>query len=440
MARQIVTEPLPQLPDIDGATTIRHVGRIVDAHGTTIQISGLPVSIGQTCRLYDPDSDWSMTAEVIGVNARGGVLQPFGHLRGLSSRARVEALGSEDTVRVDDSLLGRVVDAFGNPIDGAGSLRPAGIVPVRRAPPAPMERRPIDRPIETGIRAIDTLLTCGQGQRMGIFAPAGAGKSTLLGMLATHSAADVNVVALIGERGREVREFIADNLAGCLHKSIVVVATSDEPSLMRARAAQTATAIAEYFRERGLQVQLLADSLTRYARALRDVGLATGEAATRNDFPPSVLSELPQLLERAGTDGRGSITAFYTMLIEAEDDIDPIAEETMSILDGHIVLSRKLAMQGHYPAIDILSSVSRLMPQLISAEHGRGAERAREFVSRYRDLELLLQMGEYEPGQDPEADAAIAAQPGLARLLRQALTEEASFDDSVRLLTELTDG
>lgn len=433
-------EPLPELPDIDGATTVRRVGRIIDASGTTIQISGLPVSIGQTCRLYDPDGDWHMMAEVIGINARGGILQPFGHLRGLNSGARVEALGSEDTVPVDESLLGRVVDAFGNPIDGAGSLRPAGCVPVRRAPPSPIDREPIDEPIETGVRAIDTLLTCGQGQRMGIFAPAGAGKSTLLGMLATHSAADVNVVALIGERGREVREFVADNLAGCLHKSIVVVATSDEPSLKRARAGQTATAIAEYFRDKGLHVQLLADSLTRYARALRDVGLAIGETATRNDFPPSVLSELPQLLERAGTNSQGSITAFYTMLIEAEDDIDPIAEETMSILDGHIVLSRKLAMQGHYPAIDILSSVSRLMPRLVSAEHGRSAERAREYASRYRDLELLLQMGEYEAGQDPAADAAIAAQPGLARHLRQAVTESAAFGEGVRSLRDLTDG
>ena len=435
-----MADPQLDLADLTGVATVRHVGRIVDAFGTTIQISGLPVNIGQTCRLYDPDSDWRMTAEVIGINGRGAVLQPFGHLRGLSSRARVEALGRDDTVRVDDALLGRVVDAFGKPIDGGESPRLSNAVVVRRAPPPPMQRPPIGSPIETGVRAIDSLLTCGRGQRMGIFAPAGSGKSTLLGMLATHSAADVNVIALIGERGREVREFIEANLADCLHRTVVVVATSDEPSLMRARAAQTATAIAEYFRDQGLHVQLLADSLTRYARALRDIGLATGEVATRNDFPPSVLSELPQLLERAGTDGTGSITAFYTMLIEAEDDIDPIAEETMSILDGHIVLSRKLAMQGHYPAIDILTSVSRLMPQLVTADHRQRAERARELISRHRDLELLVQMGEYEPGRDAEADAAITSQPGLIRHVRQALDETSSFDDSVTSLTEATNG
>jgi type III secretion protein N (ATPase) len=253
-------------------------------------------------------------------------------------------------------------------------------------------------------------------------------------MLASNSSADVNVVALIGERGREVLEFIETNLASTRDRTVVVVATSDEPSLVRARAAYTATAIAEYFRDQGLHVQLLADSLTRYARALRDVGLAMGEPSTRSGFPPSVFSELPQLLERAGTNDKGAITAFYTMLVEDDEELDPIAEETVSILDGHIVLSRELAMQAHYPAVDVLSSVSRSMAGIVAERHVAAAARARELIGKYRSLELLLQMGEYEAGNDADADAALTAMPQLRVLLKQNLDDRPSFDHSVNAL------
>jgi len=417
---------------IASAVPVRRIGRVVNACGTTIRISGLPVSIGQTCNIYDPVGDWRLRAEVIGVAGDGAILQPFGHLRGLSNEARVEVAGTTATLGLGEGLLGRIVNAAGECIDGRPAPEPQAYVPIVRAPPPALSRRPVDQVVGCGISVIDTLLTCGKGQRFGVFAPAGAGKSTLLGTLAANSTADVNVVALIGERGREVLEFIETNLAKTRDKTVVVVATSDEPSLMRARAALTATAIAEYFRDQGMHVQLLADSLTRYARALRDVGLAMGEQSTRSGFPPSVFSELPQLLERAGTNDRGAITAFYTMLVEDEDELDPIAEETVSILDGHIVLSRRLAMQAHYPAVDVLASVSRSMAGIVDPSHATAAARARELIGKYRSLELLLQMGEYEPGSDAEADAALAAMPLLQQLFRQAPGDRPLFEDSVR--------
>lgn len=419
---------------IADATSVRRIGRVVNASGTTIRISGLAVAIGQTCRVYQPENDWQLHAEVIGVTDDGAVLQPFGHLRGLSTDARVEVVGSNATLAVGQEMLGRIVNAVGEFIDGEPEPCLDAKVPIMRAPPAALSRQPVDQVVSCGISVIDTMLTCGRGQRFGIFAPAGAGKSSLLGMLASNSSADVNVVALIGERGREVLEFIETNLASMRDRTVVVVATSDEPSLVRARAAYTATAIAEYFRDQGLHVQLLADSLTRYARALRDVGLAMGEPSTRSGFPPSVFSELPQLLERAGTNDKGAITAFYTMLVEDDEELDPIAEETVSILDGHIVLSRELAMQAHYPAVDVLSSVSRSMAGIVAERHVAAAARARELIGKYRSLELLLQMGEYEAGNDAEADAALTAMPQLRALLRQNLNDRPSFDHSVNEL------
>ena len=417
---------------IAGATLLRPIGRVVNANGTTIRISGLDVSIGQTCRVYRPDCDWELRAEVIGVTDNGAILQPFGHLRGLSNDARVEIVGTAATVAVGQAMLGRIVNAAGEFIDGKPPPELTDRVPVMCQPPAALTRQPVDEIVSCGISVIDAMLTCGKGQRFGIFAPAGAGKSTLLGMLAANSTADINVVALIGERGREVLEFIETNLSATRDRTVVVVATSDEPSLVRARAAYTATAIAEYFRDQGLHVQLLADSLTRYARALRDVGLAMGEPSTRSGFPPSVFSELPQLLERAGTNDRGAITAFYTMLVEDDDELDPIAEETVSILDGHIVLSRQLAMQAHYPAVDVLASVSRSMPGIVDGNHVAAAARARELIGKYRSLELILQMGEYEPGSDAVGDAAITAMPLLQGLLQQKSTQRVPFDDSVK--------
>jgi type III secretion protein N (ATPase) len=292
----------------------------------------------------------------------------------------------------------------------------------------------VQRCFETGVRAIDTLLTVGEGQRLGIFAAAGGGKSTLLGMLARRSAADVNVIALIGERGREIQEFIADSLHGDLSRSVLVVSTSDTSALARARGVNTATTIAEYFRDQGKRVLLLVDSVTRYARALRDVGLTAGEPPTRRGFPPSVFSTLPQVLERAGNSAKGSITAFYTVLVEDEESADPVAEEVRSILDGHLVLSRKLASSNHYPAIDVLHSVSRVMDRIVSAEHRQAAGTARRLLAKHRDLEVLLQMGEYEPGADAQADAAIACSPGINAHLRQQVEEGTSLAQSIASL------
>ena len=410
--------------------TVRVSGRVVRACGTMLQVRGLSVHIGELCRLSGDDAGQELFAEVVGLQDEDALLMPLGSLQGVSTRTRVETCGTSQTVRVDASVIGRVLDASGHPIDGGVALDCATCVPLIAPPPHPLRRAPVARCFETGVRAIDTLLTVGEGQRLGIFAAAGAGKSTLLGMLARRSAADVNVIALIGERGREIQEFIADNLQGDLSRSVLVVSTSDTPALSRARAVCTATAIAEYFRDQGQRVLLLVDSVTRYARALRDVGLTAGEPPTRRGYPPSVFSTLPQALERAGNSATGSITAFYTVLVEDEDTADPVGEEVRSILDGHLVLSRKLAAADHYPAIDVLHSVSRVMDKIVGPEQRDAAGAARRLLAKHRDLEILLQMGEYQPGSDALADAAIACAPQLNRHLRQGVAEISTFTDS----------
>jgi type III secretion protein N (ATPase) len=414
--------------------TVRSSGRVIRACGTVLQVRGLSVSIGEMCRLFDDDADWELLAEVVGLQDQDALLMPLGNIQGISSKTRVEACGTTQTVRVDESMIGRVLDASGQPIDDGDPIRGRMQVPLMAAPPHPLKRAPVAKTFETGVRAIDTLLSVGEGQRLGIFATAGGGKSTLLGMLAKRSAADINVIALIGERGREIQEFIADSLQGDLSRSILVVSTSDQPALSRARAVYTATAIAEYFRDQGKKVLLLVDSVTRYARALRDVGLTAGEPPTRRGFPPSVFSTLPQALERAGNSSKGSITAFYTVLVEDEDSADPIGEEVRSILDGHIVLSRQLAAANHYPAIDVLHSVSRVMDRIVPKEHRAAAAKARTLLAKHRDLEILVQMGEYQAGSDALSDAAIACTPRLNQTLRQGVDESSSFADSLAAL------
>jgi type III secretion protein N (ATPase) len=308
---------------------------------------------------------------------------------------------------------------------------------IQSAPPNPLLRAAISRPLPSGVRAIDSLLTCAEGQRIGIFAAAGGGKSTLLGMLARGAKADVVVVSLVGERGREVNEFLEDSLGEEGRKrSVVIVATADRPALERARAAMTATAIAEDFRDQGKRVLLLVDSATRHARALRDIGLAVGEPPTRRGFPPSVFSALPQLVERAGNGARGSITAFYSILVEDEEQPDPIAEEMRSLLDGHIVLSRKLGGAGHFPAIDILDSASRVMTRVTSKEHQAAAREARKSLGKYREIELLIQLGEYKPGSDADADQAIARWPKLNEHLRQSADRLTTFEENLHSLNE----
>lgn len=431
---------------------IERRGRVVEARGTMIKATGVSARIGEICVLSDADdlderavaadrtsavAGHRLMAEVVGVTADYTLLTPLGEIAGLSTNTEVVATGHIQRIPVGNQLLGRVLDATGVPIDGKPALDAPVMRDIQSPPPNPLLRAPISSPLPTGVRAIDSLLTCAEGQRVGIFAAAGGGKSTLLGMLARGAKADAVVVALVGERGREVNEFMEDSLGEEGRKrSVVIVATADRPALERARAALTATAIAEEFRDQGKRVLLLVDSATRHARALRDIGLAVGEPPTRRGFPPSVFSALPQLVERAGNGERGSITAFYSILVEDEEQPDPIAEEMRSLLDGHIVLSRKLGGAGHFPAIDVLDSASRVMTRVTTPEHQAAAREARKSLGKYREIELLIQLGEYKPGSDADADQAIARWPRLNSHLRQSAERLTGFQENLHSLNE----
>lgn len=419
--------------------TVERRGRVAQAFGTTIRATGLDVRIGQECEILDPAGGAAIKAQVVGLQDGAAILTPMASLEGLSVEAEVVAGPSRGEIQVGDGLLGRVIDAHGNPLDGLGPIvGPSRTQPVFADAPNPLERPPIDAVFATGTRAIDTLLTVGVGQRVGVFAMAGGGKSTLLGMFARHARSDVNVIALIGERGREVREFLDDCLGPeGLARSVVIVSTSDRPAMERVRAAHVATAIAEGFRARGQKVMLQMDSVTRFARALREIGLSVGEPAVRRGFPPSVFAELPRLFERAGAaPGGGAITAFYTVLVEDEEG-DPVGEEVRSILDGHVYLSRRLGQAGHYPAIDIPASLSRLFPRLMTPTRQAAATKVRGWMAKYAEVEFLLRIGEYKPGGDPEADAAIAAWPAINALLRQAPHERVALDEAWAALETL---
>ncbi|MBX2826286.1 MAG: FliI/YscN family ATPase [Gammaproteobacteria bacterium] len=414
---------------------VQHIGRVVQAFGTSVRVSGLRARIGQRCLISDKATQRTLLADVVGLVGGEAVLFPLGSLQGIAIDSEVTVLEEQTEIGIGRAMLGKVLDGLGQVLGGGEEFVPELNVPLERDAPDPMSRRPIDQVFCTGVKAIDSVLTVGVGQRIGIFATAGGGKSTLLSMLARHSSADLIVIALIGERGREVREFIDQNLGSeGLRRSVLIVATSDRPAMERVKAAATATAIAEGFREQGLNVLLLVDSVTRYARALREIGLSVGEAPVRRGFPPSVFSELPKLFERAGNDAHGSITAFYTVLTEDDDAMDPISEETRSILDGHIVLSRSLAEKGHYPAIDVLPSISRLFPQLADEDHREAATRLRRLLSDYREVEFLLRVGEYEAGRDPEVDAAVERHPSILAFLQQSMS---SPSDLQQTLTDL---
>ena len=404
-------------------STIEERGRVTEVLGTLVKAVGVQVRVGELCELRSRQSK-ALRAEVVGFRGNSAILTPFGDISGLSSETEVIATHRRFTVPTGPGLLGRVLDGFGNPIDGRGPLGSGKQELVDADPPAALLRKPIARVCETGIRVIDTLLTVGQGQRVAVVAPVGVGKTTLMGMLGRGTRADVNVVALIGERGREVMEFIDRTLGPeGLKRSVVVVTTADRPAVERAKCAQVATAIAEGFRKEGKHVLLLVDSITRYARALREIGLASGEAPTRRGFPPSVFAALPRLLERAGNDDRGTITAFYTLLIEGDEEADPIAEEVRSLLDGHLQLSRAQAQANQFPAIDVLASLSRVMSAITPAVQQKAAARVRGWLAKYRDIELLLQMGEYQKGADAEVDEAIARMPALRKFLQQPSDE-----------------
>lgn len=426
---------LPQLRARASMIDTRPVqGRVVSATGTIIRAILPDVAIGDLCRLRDEKRGWGMDAEVIGLDGREVVLTPMGSLEGISAETEVIATGQKRQFPVGSRVLGRVLDALGNPIDGQGSLPPGPQAPVLAEPPNAMTRRMIERPLPIGLRAIDGLLTCGEGQRLGIYGEAGAGKSSLMSAIVKGSDADVAVIALVGERGREVREFVTHNLgAGGLKRSVLVVATSDRPAAERVTCAQAATAIAEHFRDQGLKVLLFIDNVTRFARALREIGLAAGEPPTRRGFPPSVFSALPQLMERAGMGTTGSITAFYAVLVE-DGQGDPIAEETRGILDGHVILSRNLAASGHYPAIDILASRSRVMNLVAERSQQDQANRLRALWSKYQDVAFLLQVGEYKTGGDALADEAIAKIDAMRDFLRQGSEERVDF---AQMLAEL---
>ncbi|CCD87188.1 RhcN protein [Bradyrhizobium sp. ORS 285] len=412
-------------------------GRITRAVGTLLHAVLPEARVGELCLLQDPRNGWSLEAEVIGLLPDGVLLTPKGDMVGLSNRAEVVMTGRVQEVAVGPDLLGRVIDSFGRPLDDKGPIRLESTRPLRGKAPNPMKRRGIEKPFPLGIRVLDGLLTCGEGQRIGIYGDAGCGKSTLMSQIVRGAAADVTIVALIGERGREVREFIERHLGESLSRSVVVVETSDRSAMERAQCAHMATAIAEYFRDEGLRVVLMMDSLTRFSRAMREIGLAAGEPPTRRGFPPSVFALLPGLLERAGMGEHGSITAFYTVLVEGDGNGDPIAEESRGILDGHIILSRALASREHFPAIDVLSSRSRVMDAIVSAPHRSAASVFRDLLSRFEEAEFLVKVGEYKKGSDPLTDRAITSIEKLRAFLRQGQGEACSFEETVAWMSRL---
>jgi type III secretion protein N (ATPase) len=413
-------------------------GKVFEVLGTLIRVSGMNVKIGELCELRDRTGLVLQKAEVVGISRSTAILSPFDQLTGVSTETRVFGTGRPLSVPVGNGLLGRVINGLGEPTDGKGALLCSEERPVFRDPPDPMSRRMIEEPMHTGVKIIDGLMTLGEGQRMGIFAPAGVGKSTLMGMLARGTQCDVNVIALIGERGREVREFIELILGEeGMRRSVVICATSDRSSIERAKAAYMATAVAEYYRDRGQKVLLMMDSLTRFARALREIGLARGEPPARRGFPPSVFAEIPRLLERAGMGARGSITALYTVLAEDESGGDPIAEEVRGILDGHMILSRKIAAKNQYPAIDVLASLSRVMTQVVPEQHAQAAGRLRKLMAKYEEVETLLQVGEYAKGNDADGDEAIAKNQAIKDFLNQRTDTLVDFDRTLGELTQL---
>ncbi|MBR8663891.1 flagellar protein export ATPase FliI [Bacillus paralicheniformis] len=425
---------------IETADSYKRYGKVKQAVGLMIESKGPECSIGDVCKIYTKgDGPKAIKAEVVGFKDQNILLMPYLEAANIAPGSIVEATGESLRVKVGSGLIGQVVDAFGNPLDGSALPKGLAQVSTDQAPPNPMKRPPIREKMAVGVRSIDSLLTVGKGQRVGIFAGSGVGKSTLMGMIARETAADLNVIALVGERGREVREFIEKDLGEeGLKRTIVVVATSDQPALMRLKAAYTATAIAEYFRDKGQNVMFMMDSVTRVAMAQREIGLATGEPPTTKGYTPSVFAILPKLLERTGTTENGSITAFYTVLVDGDDMNEPIADTVRGILDGHIVLDRSLANKGQFPAVNILKSISRVMSNIAGKDHIRAANRFREMLSTYQNSEDLINIGAYKKGSSREIDEAIQFHPKLISFLKQEVDEAASLEESISLLKSLT--
>lgn len=411
-------------------------GQVKKVIGLTVEVEGIKAFVGEYCVIYN-EKDQPINAEVVGFKSGNVILMPLGELIGIAPGCRVVPQGRALGVKCSDDLLGKILDGLGNPLDGE-EIKKGERYELDREPPDPLKRKRIKDILPTGVRAIDGFLTCGEGQRIGIFAGSGVGKSTTLGMIARTAQADVNVIALIGERGREVLDFIERDLGEeGLKKSVVVCATSDKPALIRLKGALTATAIAEYFRDQGKKVILMMDSVTRFAMAQREVGLAIGEPPATKGYTPSVFAMLPRLMERSGTSDKGSITAFYTVLVDGDDFNEPIADAVRGILDGHIVLSRSLAHKNHYPAIDILNSVSRLMPEIAEEDHKKTASKARDLLSVYKDSEDLINLGAYTKGSNPKIDMAIDYIDNINGFLKQGINERETFDQSLGALKGL---
>lgn len=415
----------------------RRRGRVGDLIGLIIEATGLEAEVGELCMVGDMRRDRAVPTEVVGFRGGRTLLMPLGELGGIGPGTPVVPTGSPFRVKVGDELLGRVIDGLGQPLDGQGNAGAAEWRSTNAAPPDAFTRPRIDERVDLGVRALDTLVPCGRGQRLGIFAGSGVGKSSLLGMIARSSGAQVNVIGLVGERGREVREFIERDLGDALAHSVVVVATSDQPALVRIRAAFTTTAIAEYFRDQGNDVMLMMDSVTRFAMAQREVGLAIGEPPATRGYTPSVFALLPRLLERAGTSPAGSITGLYTVLVDGDDMNEPIADAVRSILDGHIVLTRALAHAGHYPSIDILQSVSRLLGEVVTPEVREAGQRVRAALAAYRDKEDLISIGAYQRGSDPLVDVAIAERAAINAFLRQRVDDPSTALQADQQLLEI---
>ncbi|WP_079910267.1 flagellar protein export ATPase FliI [Paenibacillus sp. 32352] len=421
---------------------VRVNGKVTQVIGLTVESEGPDASIGDVCYIYPLKSDVPLKAEVVGFKNNKVLLMPLGELHSIGPGCDVVGTGKPLTVQVGHELLGKVLDGLGQPLDGTFLSSRMAQYSTHNAPSNPLKRPRVLEPISVGVRCIDGLLTIGKGQRVGIFAGSGVGKSTLMGMIARNTSADVNVIALIGERGREVLDFIERDLGPeGLARSVVIVATSDQPALIRIKGALIATSIAEYFRDRGLNVMLMMDSVTRYAMAQREVGLAVGEPPATRGYTPSVFATLPKLLERSGTGPRGSITAFYTVLVDGDDMNEPIADAVRGILDGHIVLDRNIANRGHYPAIDVLSSVSRVMKEIVSKEHQLAAENLKRLLSIYKDSEDLINIGAYQKGSNPEIDTSLEYIHSIWDYTKQRVDEKLTFSEAQeRLILEFNKG
>ncbi|MBS4815154.1 MAG: flagellum-specific ATP synthase FliI [Clostridium sp. 44_14] len=415
----------------------KKLGKVAKVVGLTVESIGPAAKLNDLCHIITQDKDQVINAEVVGFRDDRVLLMPYDQTVGVGLGSRVENTGAPLKVMVGDELLGKVLDGLGNPIDGSEIHCSCGYS-VQAQPPDPLTRELIDTVLPLGVKAVDGLITVGKGQRIGIFAGSGVGKSTLMGMFARNTKADINVIALIGERGREVREFIERDLGPeGMKRSVVVVATSDKPALIRKKAAMTATAVAEYFRDQGRDVLLMMDSLTRFSMAQREIGLASGEPPVSRGYPPSVYGEMPQLLERAGRSDKGSITGLYTVLVDGDDFNEPIADTARSILDGHIVLDRKIAQKNHYPAIDVLQSISRVMSSIVDPQHKKAAGQLKNVLATYAEAEDLVNIGAYKAGSNPSIDYALSKIDAVNEFLQQDVYEKLSFEESIQRLEEL---